>query len=94
MYNNVIDGSPEVINRFKEIGKKVFFVTNNSTKTRTEFLEKSNQLNFNMVEEEIVSTAYAAAKYLQNRHFQKKVYIVGSAGIYCSSAADLMSRLL
>lgn len=50
MYNNVIKGSPEVINRFKEMGKKVFFVTNNSTKTRTEFLEKSNSLNFRMVE--------------------------------------------
>ncbi len=50
MYNNVINGSPEVINRFKEMGKKVFFVTNNSTKTRTEFLEKSNLLNFRMVE--------------------------------------------
>lgn len=50
MYNNVIDGSPAVINRFKEMGKKVFFVTNNSTKTRSEFLEKANSLNFHMIE--------------------------------------------
>lgn len=50
MYNNVIDGSPDVINRFKEMGKKVFFVTNNSTKTRSEFLEKATSLNFRMVE--------------------------------------------
>lgn len=50
MYNNVIDGSPDVINRFKEMGKKVFFVTNNSTKTRSEFLEKAISLNFRMVE--------------------------------------------
>lgn len=81
MYNNVINGTPEVINRFKEMGKKVFFVTNNSTKTRSEFLEKSDLMNFNMVEEEIISSAYAAAKYLKNRNFQKKVYIVGSSGI-------------
>lgn len=50
MYSNVIDGSADVINRFKEMGKKVFFVTNNSTKTRSEFLEKACSLNFHMIE--------------------------------------------
>ncbi|KAJ6646252.1 Glycerol-3-phosphate phosphatase [Pseudolycoriella hygida] len=81
IYNNAIDGAPDVINRFKEIGKKVFFITNNSTKSRPEFLEKCKMLNFRMVEEEIISTAWAAAKYLQNRNFQKKVYVIGSTGV-------------
>lgn len=33
------------------------------------------------VQENIVSTAFVAAKYLQARNFNKTVYVVGSTGI-------------
>lgn len=81
MYNNPIEGSVEVINRLQEIGKKVYFVTNNSTKTRPEFLEKAHSMKFNVTADAIVSTAYGAAQYLKNRNFTKKVYLIGSAGL-------------
>lgn len=77
-----------MINRFIELGKKVFFITNNSTKSRPELLKKAVDLGFNMTEEGIVSTAWAAAKYLQNRKFDKKVYVVGSSGV--SQELDLV----
>lgn len=50
VHNNPIAGSPDVINKLKDLGKKVFFVTNNSTKTRTDFAAKAIQLGFNMKE--------------------------------------------
>lgn len=78
---HAIHGSPEVVNRLQELGKRVFFVTNNSTKTREGFLDKANKLGFNITEDGIISTAYAAAKYLHNRQFDKKVYLIGSSGI-------------
>lgn len=46
--NNPLPGAPEVINRFIANGKKLFFVTNNSTKTRPEFVEKAVKLGFNV----------------------------------------------
>lgn len=48
LHNSVIEGSNTTINRLKEIGKKVFFATNNSTKTRDEFVEKAHMLEFNI----------------------------------------------
>lgn len=79
--NHAIHGSPDVINRFQELGKRVYFITNNSTKTRSGFLEKAHTLGFKITEDGIISTAYAAAKYLQKRKFDKKVYLIGSPGI-------------
>ena len=48
LYNDIIGKAPNVINKFVENGKKVFFITNNSTKTREEFAEKNKALNFNV----------------------------------------------
>lgn len=48
LYNEIIGKAPEVINKFVAKGKKVFFITNNSTKTREEFAEKNKTLNFNV----------------------------------------------
>lgn len=78
---HAIHGSPDVINRLQEVGKSVYFVTNNSTKTRAGFVEKAHNLGYKVKSENIVSTSYAAAKYLQKRQFNKKVYLIGSSGI-------------
>ena len=41
-----IDGSPEVIQALRMLGKKVIYVTNNSTKSRKEYLTKVTDLGF------------------------------------------------
>lgn len=47
-FENVIGKAPEVINKFVANGKKVYFITNNSTKTRQEFVQKNKALKFNV----------------------------------------------
>jgi Haloacid dehalogenase-like hydrolase len=81
LYNDHIAGSREVMNRFKEIGKQTFFVTNNSTKTREEFATKANTMGFNVTKDDVVSTAFVVAQYLKQRNFTGKVYVIGSAGV-------------
>lgn len=44
--NQAIDGSPEMIQKFRQMGKKVIFVTNNSTKSRQEYVKKCSDLGF------------------------------------------------
>lgn len=63
------------------MGKGVFFVTNNSTKTRDEFAAKAHSMHFNIGAEEIISPSYMAAQYLHSKGFDKEVYIIGSNGI-------------
>ncbi|CAH0584323.1 unnamed protein product [Chrysodeixis includens] len=79
--NNAIPGSAEAMNLFRKLGKKIFYVTNNSTKVRSDFAIKAQQLGFIASQEEILSTAYLVAHYLKGIGFTKKVYLIGSNGI-------------
>ncbi|KAL1116277.1 hypothetical protein AAG570_005772 [Ranatra chinensis] len=69
------------MNAFKDMGKKVFYVTNNSTLTRPEFRDKCTRLGFKATEDDIISTAWLTARYLTNAGFNKRAYIIGSKAI-------------
>jgi phosphoglycolate phosphatase len=81
--DSVIDGVPEVLDMLRAKGKKLIFVTNNSTKSRAGYLKKFTSLGLKVSAEEIYSSSYAAAAYLESIKFpqDKKVYVVGEVGI-------------
>ncbi|KAK8397374.1 hypothetical protein O3P69_004830 [Scylla paramamosain] len=68
------------LNTLQALGKKVFFVTNNSTKSRDDYVEKCGCLGFKATKEDILSSAYVLAQYLKQQGFQK-VYVMGMGGI-------------
>jgi len=78
-----IPGSPDMVRRFRQLGKRVFYVTNNSTKHRREYKVKVDKLGFGGELEEIIGSSYLAAVYLEKEKFDKSklVYVVGSKGI-------------
>jgi len=83
--DSLIDGVPATLDMLRAAGKKIFFVTNNSTKSRKGYLGKFKSLGLDTVEaEEIFSSSFAAAAYLEQTKFKqtgKKVYIIGEVGI-------------
>lgn len=77
--DQAIPGAARVIELLKEHGKRVFFVTNNSTKTRSMYADKMSTLGFSVTEEEVFGTAYCCAMYLKSVcKLEGKVYLVGS----------------
>jgi len=79
--DKIIEGVPETLDMLRGMGKKLIFVTNNSTKSRAGYLNKFLSLGLNIDAEEIYSSSYAAAAYLQSIKFEKKVYLIGEVGI-------------
>jgi phosphoglycolate/pyridoxal phosphate phosphatase family enzyme len=74
----------ETVEYLRGLGKRVFFVTNNSTKSRAGYLKKFTGLGLEAKAEEIFSSSFAAAAYLEQIEFVKtgkKVYIIGEVGI-------------
>jgi len=83
--DSLIDGIPETLDKLRKLGKKMFFVTNNSTKSRAGYKKKFDSLGLsNVPAEEIFSSSFAAAAYLEQTQFaqtNKKVYVIGEVGI-------------
>lgn len=80
----MIDGIPKTLDKLRALGKKTFFVTNNSTKSRKGYKKKFDSLGLNVPAEEIFSSSFAAAAYFEQTKFKdtgKKVYVVGEVGI-------------
>ena len=77
-----IPGSVECINKLKSLGKKCFFITNNSTKTRQSVIDMLQKIGIeNVTRDDVVCTAWILAEYLKSIDFEGKVYVVGSPAI-------------
>lgn len=79
-----IEGVSETIEHLRNIGKRVVFVTNNSTKSRVNYMKKFKDFHVNVQLDEMFSSSFAAALYLTQSNFAatgKKVYVIGGQGI-------------
>lgn len=73
----IIPGANDVVKRFRECGKKVYFTTNNSTKTRKQIFERLIKMGVDVSEDEVLSSGYLAAQYAKKHEFDN-IYILGS----------------
>ena len=74
-----LDGAVESLNMLKSLGKRCFFVTNNSTKTRKAIVNQFNSIGvMNVTENDIVCTAWVLGEYLKSIGFKDKCYVIGN----------------
>lgn len=80
--DEIFPGAAETLKKLHRRGKKVLFVTNNSTKSRSEYLKKIKGYGVEATLNEVYCTAYTCALYLkQNLGSDGEVYVVGNASI-------------
>ncbi|KAK3357518.1 4-nitrophenylphosphatase [Lasiosphaeria hispida] len=83
--DHVFKGVVETLEFLRAKGKKTIFVTNNSTKSRSQYLEKFAALGIPSVTEEIFGSAYSSAIYISKilklSPPKNKVFVLGEAGI-------------
>ncbi|KAG7169874.1 Glycerol-3-phosphate phosphatase-like 2 [Homarus americanus] len=72
---DLIPRANEVVSRLQAMGKNVFLITNNSTRTQDSYHEKCRSLGFNVDQDHILSAPYILAQYLKEIDFRKKVYV-------------------
>lgn len=77
----VIPRAPEAIERLRRGGKKVIFISNNSTKSREDYIAKFIRLGIPVTAEDLVLSTYATARYIAGESPSAKVYMIGAAGL-------------
>lgn len=84
-----VPGAPETLRALRARGKRLGFITNNSSKTRTAYAEKLKRLGFGgpvgpEAGLEVFGTAYCSALYLRQRLAgvpDPKAYVLGSPAL-------------
>lgn len=76
--NEAIDGSVDAIARLKEAGQKIYFVTNNSLLTVSQYVKKMASFEIEATEDQIITSAMAAASLLDPSW---RVYLIGGGGL-------------
>ncbi len=90
-----IDGSLEAFRMLKKNGKKVGFLTNNSTRTREDYVEKFSGFGLEIEKSEVMTSAYATALRLDELEGKKICYMIGEEGLekeLRNAGFDLVSR--
>ncbi|KAG2448804.1 hypothetical protein HYH02_006155 [Chlamydomonas schloesseri] len=79
--STLIPGAKEFVELLRYYNKKVFFVTNNATKSRATNAAKLTAMGINATQAEMYTSSFAAAAYLKTIGFSKKAYVIGEEGL-------------
>jgi 4-nitrophenyl phosphatase len=76
---------PALFNEIELLGWKTVYVTNNATRSVSQYAEKLSSFGINAVQEQIINSGLATAMYLKERHpTGGPVYIIGEEGLFDS----------
>ncbi|KAL2846936.1 HAD-like domain-containing protein [Aspergillus pseudoustus] len=83
--DHLFPGTVETLDLLRSSGKRVVFVTNNSTKSRADYKKKLEALGIPATTEEIFSSSYSASIYISRiltlPPTKRKVFVLGESGI-------------
>lgn len=79
--NRLIGNAAQTLQTLRNMQKKIVFLTNNSSKTETEYREKLSKLGLFREGDIIYTSAKATAFYLNTHYPKKKVYLVATEAV-------------
>lgn len=73
----VLPGAVELVSRLQEQGKRVFFFTNNSSRSETDYVKKLKSMGFQVSKNDIVMSTHSLISGLKKRRI-RKVFLLGT----------------
>ncbi len=78
--DDLFDGTLEFLEYVKSIGGRYMFLTNNSSKSVTKYIEKLKSLGIEATEDDFMTSSNATKQYLSSKTY-KKIYVVGTESL-------------
>lgn len=79
--NTLIEGSLDFYNHLIANGKRIVFLTNNSSKSGSYYVDKMNKLKCNITIENVFTSGMATCMYLKNNFPNKRTYLLGNQSL-------------
>jgi HAD superfamily hydrolase (TIGR01450 family) len=76
--DKLIDGALDVIKRLERAGKKICFLTNNSSKAKAEYMKKLRKLGLPATDGELFTSSQSTYEYLLREHGGKRVWLAAT----------------
>lgn len=77
-----IEGAFEALEELRRHGRKVLFLTNNSSKTAADYVKKLSSMGYPATEKDIFSSGEATIRFLQENRPSKKVLLLANSAVY------------
>jgi len=78
----LLPGIKDVLTRLRSNGKRVLFLTNNSSKSRVQYAKIFKKLGIPTAPETLFPSSFAAADYMAKRiPKSKKIFVIGGSGL-------------
>lgn len=76
--DTLFDGSRELLEYIEKIGGRAYYITNNSTKSNGDYVEKFARWSLTTEEEQFVTSGYMAIRYLKENFRDQKIFVLGT----------------
>lgn len=76
--NRLYDFTKELLQTIRDTGRTYLFVTNNSSKSTADYIEKLAKLGIDAETSDFMTSAQATAWYLKKHHSGKRLYVCGT----------------
>lgn len=73
-----VEGADKAISTLRASGKKIYFLTNNSSKNKSDYVNKLSQLNFSAREEDIIMSTDYLLRFLKDKKVQR-LHVLGTS---------------
>lgn len=86
--NNVFDGTHQLLDYIVESGGKYVFITNNSSKSVDDYVDKVNKLGIRADKDNFFTSAQATVLYLKKKYKAPYVYCQGTKSLFTQFAKE------
>ena len=85
--DELLPGAAEFLDFCRETGRKFTFLTNNSSRSKTDYLEKLARLGISVTEREMYTSGDATLAYLAQHGFSRELLLIGTPSLEAQFAA-------
>ena len=78
--NDLLEGTRELLEYISSIGGKAYYITNNSTKSGADYVDKFREtFRLETTEDLFITSGYMMLQFLLKNHPQDKIFVLGTA---------------